>query len=145
MRNYYTDEELDTVPTDEEEKILHYFREYNNGSPLSITNISHCLWGERLHAPKDITAPCPKLDIIRNVVWICPDGKVQTCCYADRQDELTCGDIMEEHILDIYNGERRREIIRKIENREITDYPCTNPQCCGFHEGRESTSVRHKK
>lgn len=142
VRDYYTDNELSRI-NDEGAAILSYFSKESN-SPLSLSKIAHSLWGERLHAQKDEKAPCPKWDVINNVTWICPDGKVQVCCYSDRQDEFTCGDIMEEHILDIYNGERRKSILQKIKNREITEYPCTNPNCCNFHEGRENTSIRHK-
>lgn len=144
MRDFYENTQLLKMK-DEEQDILKYFQVHANGTPLSISNISHCLWGERKQAPQDTTTPCPKLDIIKGVTWICPNGDVQVCCYADHQDEMTCGNIMEEHILDIFNGERRRLMIEKIQRREIIDYPCTNPKCCGFHEGQENTSVRHQK
>ncbi|MBT6051230.1 MAG: radical SAM protein [Candidatus Scalindua sp.] len=82
-----------------------------------------------------------------HTLWVRRNGKAvwSSNCYADHQDEMTCGNIMDEHILDIFNGEKRRELIKRIENRDITDYPCTNPKCCGFHEGKENTSVRHQK
>jgi hypothetical protein len=142
-RDFYNDAELLNMK-DEEKDILQFFKK-DSASPLSMANISHCLWGERMKAPKDTTTPCPKLDIIKSVTWICPDGSVQACCYADRQDEFTCGNILDTHLLDIFNGEKRKSIIQKIERREFTDYPCTNPKCCGFHEGRENTSKRHQK
>lgn len=142
-RDYFTDEELEKV-TDEQSDILSYFQK-GNKSPLSITGISHSLWGERQHAPKDEKSACPKLDIIKNVTWICPNGDVMACCYADRQDEFNCGNILNQHILEIYNGEKRKDIISKIQRREFTDYPCTNPRCCGFTEGRENTSIRHQR
>lgn len=142
-RDIYTNDELLEIQ-DEEQAIFNYFKKTSN-SPLSVTSISHCLWGERLKAPQDTKTACPKLDVIKTVTWICPNGDVQVCCYADHQDEMTCGNIMKEHILEIFNGEKRRLLIERIEKRDITDYPCTNPKCCGFHEGKEATSVRHQK
>jgi hypothetical protein len=130
IRDYFTNEELAQV-TNEESAILEYFMPFSKG-PLSIFSITHSLWGEREQAPKDTQYPCPKINIINAAIWIVPDGNCQACCYSDKQDEMPCGNIMEEHILDIFYGAKRAEWIRKIKAREITDWPCTNPRCCAF-------------
>lgn len=130
VRDFFIDEELAQVPH-EEEAILAYFRQFTKG-PLASFTMTHSLWGERVHAPKDTRAACPKINIINAAIWVCPDGQTMACCYSDRQNEMPCGNIMEEHILDIFYGAKRAEWIRKIKAREITDWPCVNPLCCAF-------------
>lgn len=135
-RDYYTDKELSKVP-DEMNAIESHFRPLAKSS-ISFCKINPCLWGERHQAPQDTITPCPKINVIKNVVWVVPNGDVMACCYCDRQDEMYCGNITKEHILDIFYGVKRAEWIRKIENREIIEHPCNNPRCCGFGDGVEA-------
>lgn len=130
VRDYFSDKELDMVK-DEEQKIYDYFKPYAK-CDLEILRIGHSLWGERQTASKNTIAQCPKLNVIENVTWISPDGNVNLCMYEDRQDTFVLGNIKNEHILDIFNGKKRQEWLNKIRNREITEYPCTNPLLCGF-------------
>lgn len=131
IRDYFTDEELARVP-DEQNEVLAYFKQFDKSGQLTSTRITHSLWGERSQAPKDTQSACPKINIIESAIWICPDGQTMACCYSDRQDEMPCGNIMDEHILDIFYGKKRAEWIRKIKAREITEWPCTSPLCCAF-------------
>ena len=136
-RDYYTDEELSLV-TDEKQAIEDHFRPLAK-APFSVCKINPCLWAERHQAPKDVTTPCPKLNVIKNVIWVLPNGDCTCCCYDDRQDTFIAGNIHETHILDIFYGERRAEWIRKIENFETRDYACCrNARCCGFGDGMEA-------
>jgi hypothetical protein len=130
IRDYFTDGELSRVRYEEKE-ILEYFRPFSRG-PISLCVIGHSLWGERMQAPHDTHTACPKINIINAAIWVCPDGQTMACCYSDRQNEMPCGNIMEDHILDIFYGEKRAEWIRKIKAREITDWPCVSPRCCAF-------------
>lgn len=140
VRDYFTDEELKQVP-DEQEEIKKYFQQYAS-VPLTVCNIGHSLWGERLHAPKDTTTPCPKFNVISKVTWVCPNGDVDVCCYDDTQNLFVVGNIMKDHILDIFHSEKRKELLRKIKNREITSYPCTNPSACSM--GGETFGIEEK-
>lgn len=129
-KDLFTDDELLRV-RDEEIDILEYFQKYAN-CDLTICRIGHSLWGERKKAAKDPDTPCPKFDIIKNIIWVCPSGSVSVCCYDDAQDAFIAGNIMETPLIDIFNSPLRAEILEKIRTRQITDYPCTNPKCCEF-------------
>lgn len=114
----------------ESDAIKKHFEKFG---PLTMCNIGHCLWAEREEAMPDLDTLCPKLNIIDHVTWICPNGDVSVCCYDDRQDTFIAGNILKEHILDIWNGKKRAEIIDGIKNKKYNGkYPCTNPNCCGF-------------
>lgn len=132
-RDYFSDEELARVPREEQE-IKEYFQKYSK-VPLQVCTIGHSLWGERRKAPKDESSPCPKWNVINNVTWISPDGSVIACCYDDSQSVHVCGNIMQEHLLDIFNGQKRKEILEGIRTRKYKDYPCISPKCCGFGDG----------
>jgi hypothetical protein len=127
-RDYFTDEELSKV-RDEEEEILNHFQALSD-VPVDMCRIGHSLWGERTTCEPDGEAECPKFDIISSNIWVCPNGDLSVCCYDDRQADFICGNIMEEHLGDIFNGERRREILDNISKRVYKDYPCTNPNAC---------------
>jgi hypothetical protein len=115
----------------EMEDIKNYFQKYSH-QPINIFEMGHSLWAEREHALYDSSAPCPKLGVMKKAMWISPSGSVEGCCYCDEQadDAFRIGNIYENHILDIWNGEKRKELINKVENRLIVDYPCVNPKCC---------------
>lgn len=130
IRDTFSDEELVLI-TREEQQIKNYFQQYSK-LPLNIFTINHCLWGERRKAQRNEIEPCPKWNVINNVTWICPNGDVNVCCYDDTQSIFTCGNIMKEHLLGIFYGEKRKEILNKIKTREWKEYPCINPLCCSF-------------
>lgn len=135
LRDAFTDAELSSV-RDEERDIKDYFQRYS-ALPIDVCRIGHSLWGERTQAPKDIVSKCPKFNIIKNITWICPDGSVETCCYSDKQRDFVAGNIMSQHLLDIFYSKERSDLLKKIENREITEYPCINPKCCEFQTERK--------
>ena len=135
IRDYYTDEELKRV-LDEYEEVKDYFSKLSK-APIAFCKINPCLWGERLHAPKNSIAKCPKIEVIKNVIWLLPNGDVTGCCYDDTQDKFILGNIHNEHLLTIFNSDKRKEFIKNIENRVYKEYPCTNPLCCGFSDGME--------
>ena len=71
--------------------------------------------------------------------WIYPNGNIGMCPYEDRQiEEFSLGNIMKEHILDIFYSEKRMNVIKNIENNVYKDYPCNNPRLCGFGDGIEA-------
>lgn len=127
-RNYFSDNELSGIQNEAKE-IKNYFQPYSK-VPLTVCTIGHSLWGERRNAPRDTKATCPKWNVINNVTWVCPNGDVNVCCYDDTQSIFKCGNILEDHLLRIFNGGKRKEILESIRTRRHTDYPCTNPNCC---------------
>jgi MoaA/NifB/PqqE/SkfB family radical SAM enzyme len=129
-KDYFTDDELFIVP-DEEKDLKEYFQKYANVE-IDICRMGHSLWGERTNKPLNTTIPCPKFDNIQYITWICPNGDVAVCMYDDTQSTHIAGNIMEEHILDIFYGAKRAEILDNIKHRRITSYPCSNPVACGF-------------
>lgn len=136
VRDYYTDEELAKVP-DEFGDIEKFFRPLAK-SEISFCKINPCLWGERRQAPRNGTTPCPKINVIEKVIWILPNGDCTACCYDDEQNAFIVGNIRDRHLLEIFYGEKRRQIIENIKNRVYKDYPCTNPLCCSFGDGIEA-------
>lgn len=98
-----------------------------------VNKINQSLWAERTQATPDHGAQCPKLPIFKKVIWICPNGDVSVCGYDDKQSDMICGNIIEEHMLDIWHGERRKEILTQIQRREIIKYPCISPACCNMY------------
>jgi hypothetical protein len=96
------------------------------------------LWAEREdpRTERDIEAPCPKLAVLENIMWVCPNGDIACCGYDDRQCDLIAGNIMDpgQDAWSIWTGPRRREILDHIGKRTITRYPCVNPRCCEMRE-----------
>jgi hypothetical protein len=33
-------------------------------------------------------------------------------------------------MLDLWNGDDRKDMLQRIHHRKITGYPCANPECC---------------
>lgn len=87
-RDYYTDDELDLVPKNEEQDILNYFSEYSS-APIGIFRIGHSLWGERRNAEPNPNYKCPRYKIISRITWICPNGDVSVCCYSKDTEVFT--------------------------------------------------------
>ena len=121
----FTDSEVAAIP-DEYRKIKNYFGNEN----VCYSRMGHSLWAERTQALPDPVTSCPKLAQFESIIWINPSGNIDICGYDDLQSVFIAGDTAEEHILKIWNGERRRGIIKKIRNREYKKYPCVNPRCC---------------
>lgn len=137
VRDYFTDEEREKIPR-EADDIKRYFQPFSR-MPITVCTIGHSLWGERRNVKGDAKAQCPKWNVINNVTWVCPNGDVNVCCYDDTQSIFTCGNILKDRLLDIFNGEKRKEILEGIRVRKFTDYPCVNPVCCGFGDGGVET------
>jgi len=62
---------------------------FNSVSKMKITysNTAFSLWGERDDCEPDFEKkhPCPKLNVIKNTIWIDPDGSVRMCPYQEEQ------------------------------------------------------------
>jgi hypothetical protein len=122
--------------TDEYQDIIEHFSAIPTGRPVQFYRINQSLWAEREDpkTPADPDSPCPKLAgrILDRVLWICPNGNVSVCGYDDSQNTFICGNILREHILGIWNGERRQQLLEDIRQRRTKTYPC-NPQCCQLY------------
>lgn len=141
VRDRFSDRELSMI-IDEQSEIHKYFlQDCKKPELLAMARINHGLWGERYR--DDIQHnhyyPCPKIEVIEKVCWIYPNGNIGMCCYEDRQDPaFSLGNIMENHILDIFYGEKRRAAIENIKNNVYKEYPCNSPRLCGFGDGVEA-------
>jgi hypothetical protein len=124
--NPFTREELDVV-FDEYERIQRYFNRLNLIKPLKFMRINQSLWAERIQAEPDFNTKCPKLGMIKNILWICPNGDISVCGYDDRQSDLIAGNILDDSILSIWYGKKRYKILDNIKNRKYRNYPCINP------------------
>lgn len=87
-RDYFTDEELKQIPH-EANDIKKYFQPFSKDVPITICTIGHSLWGERQTSPKDTKSPCPKWNVINNVIWISPNGDCILCCYSKDTEVFT--------------------------------------------------------
>ncbi len=144
IRDRFTDAELSQVP-DEQNDIRDYIIPHmKNPKLLATARINHGLWGERYRSDieHNFNYPCPKIKVIEQVCWIYPNGNIGMCCYEDRQSAIySLGNIQDEHILDIFYGEKRRQAIEGIKNHTFKDYPCNNPRLCGFGDNPESKNI----
>lgn len=135
-RDFFTDDQLDNY-ANEAGKIRTYFEPFSK-VPIDICEIGHSLWGERRTATPDYDYMCPKVSVISHVTWICPNGDVSVCCYDDTQSKFIVGNILDDHILDIWNSDKRLKIVENIKNKAYNGTaPCTSPRCCGFGDKEE--------
>jgi hypothetical protein len=131
VRDHFSDEELVQV-RGEEVEIFNYFKQFAKCPELmSSMTIGHSLWGERTEKNRR-SGQCPKLGVLNSNIWVCPDGSCETCCYSDKQNGFICGNIMEDHLINIFNGSKRKQILENIRNGVYKDYPCICPPACSF-------------
>lgn len=105
-----------------------------------FTRINQSLWAERenpLVLP-DPDGTCPKLTAIDQTCWVCPDGRIDVCGYDDGQDAFTIGNVLGDHLADIWNSAERLALIEKIRSRVLQKdrWPC-NPRCCRMHRDED--------
>jgi len=132
----FSEAEVAAIP-DEYEAIREHFGGIVTTKEVAFCRINQSLWAEREdpRTPSDPHTPCPKMTggILERVVWICPNGDVSVCGYDDAQDTFIAGNVLQEHLLAIWNGERRRDLLQGIRERRHKDYPCNNPRCCRLY------------
>ncbi len=141
IRDRFNDIELSQIKNEQNEIREYFINDMHNPELLSMARINHGLWGERYRDDIEHNPfyPCPKIKVIEQVCWIYPNGNIGMCCYEDRQTEgFSLGNIQNEHILDIFYGEKRRQAIENIKNNVYKDYPCNDPRLCGFGDGVEN-------
>lgn len=131
-KSRFTETELSIIPN-EIERLRRYFYNIPTCKPVVISKINQSLWGERPIAKPNSSASCPKYPILDKIIWISPNGTLSCCGYDDHQCDLVYGDITKEHIIDAWNGPKRKEIMKKIRDREIKEYPCINPDFCRMY------------
>lgn len=140
----------------EYEDIKNYFNRISQRE-ITYSNTAFSLWGERddydaeaiIDAKKlkrlfrdppkpgqfkiynDIQECCPKLEVIKNTIWIDCDGSVRLCPYDEMQGYLVYGNIYKNIILEIWNSPERKELLEKLESLKLLgEYPCVNPSLC---------------
>jgi radical SAM protein with 4Fe4S-binding SPASM domain len=74
---------------------------------------------------------CPNLMRIRNEAFIAPDGTWYACCF-DSANQLKIGNLNESSLDEIYNSEKRKNLIKNLENRDFKKNggPCLTVNCC---------------
>jgi hypothetical protein len=124
---------------DEFLEIGQWISEMGAKGPVQTYKINQSLWAERHHpeTPIDLNAPCPKLPYLNDILWICPDGRLDLCGYDDSQDLMTYGNILEEHIIELWNSPKRESILQDIKNKRYDQYPVCNPICCRMYSDEE--------
>jgi hypothetical protein len=131
----FSEAEVAAMP-DEYEMVRTYFGAIPTEREIAFYRINQSLWAEREdpRTPADPSSPCPKErgGILGRVAWICPNGDMSVCGYDDQQDTFIAGNVLQEHLLDIWNGEKRREWLEGIRQRRHKAYPC-NPRCCKLY------------
>ncbi len=99
-----------------------------------VTGIS--LWAERTDC-KFSDYPCPRLpenqpgDMLRQL-YIYPDGSYGLCGYDDGQDTFLLGNVFDDSIEDVWNGDKMHDYMSQIRNRTADNHPvcCVNPRAC---------------
>ena len=99
-----------------------------------VTGIS--LWAERTDCEFS-DSPCPRLpenqpgDMLRQL-YIYPDGSYGLCGYDDGQDTFLLGNVFDDSIEDVWNGDKMRDYMGRIRNRTADSHPacCVNPRAC---------------
>jgi hypothetical protein len=97
--------------------------------------INQSLWAER-HNPAlkaDLEMKCQRTYCFDSTCYIWTDGDIGICGYDDGQDTMIVGNVLQETISQIWTGEKRMQMIKNVEERRITGYPCINPKCCLFY------------
>lgn len=90
-------------------------------------------WAERAMSSvasyKDYT--CPQLSRIRKEAFIDPRGIWYACCF-DGLTELHLGDVNKEFLAEIFQSDKRKEFILRLEKRQFKDIggPCSSVDCC---------------
>ena len=131
-KNRFSEETIANIPN-ELERLRRHFGAIPTCGSIVINKINHSLWGERPIAKANPKTPCPKYQILNNIIWISPNGTLSACGYDDHQCDLVYGDITKEHIIDAWNSSKRKEIMDKIKNRFYKEYPCINPDFCRMY------------
>jgi radical SAM protein with 4Fe4S-binding SPASM domain len=95
-------------------------------------------WAERYNDhPIPTNNPCPNIGRVRHVAYINPEGNLYACCF-DAGNDLVVGNINDSSILEILQSEKRKELIRRLEERKWGEigWPCTRVDACqGYSRG----------
>lgn len=117
------------IQKDEHKLIAKRFLNYPN---VVCSPDSTLMWAEKYSVEKkDGDYACWNLGRIYNNAFINPDGDWYICCF-DMGNEQVIGNINEESLDTIYNGKKRAELIKKLENKEFDAIgsPCNRVDCC---------------
>lgn len=74
---------------------------------------------------------CPNLPGIEKEIYIAPDGTGYACCF-DSNYELDLGNVIDSSVMEVFNGEKRKELIKLLRNKEFANIngPCKTVNCC---------------
>ena len=77
------------------------------------------------------TCPFLRDDQLQTEAYIAPDGSWYICCW-DANNEVVLGNVLETSVLEVLNGERRKNVIELIQARKFGKVggPCKTVNCC---------------
>jgi len=101
--------------------------------PNDNVGISPCLmWAERGHTkPLEGDFECFNKSRLYNSAFIAPNGDWYACCF-DVGNELVMGNVYEQSLVEIFEGEKLRDLREKIEAKQFKSIgpPCDRVDCC---------------
>lgn len=128
---FYWNNILEGAPFNEHWDIVNRFKHKN----VKFEDIKRSLWAERndpaIRPEPDL--PCWRTYCFNSVCYVWTDGDVGICGYDDGQDAMIVGNIHESTIAEIWESDRRRQMVEHVTNRGIKEYPCINPKACLFY------------
>jgi MoaA/NifB/PqqE/SkfB family radical SAM enzyme len=74
---------------------------------------------------------CPKINSLDNSIFVAPNGVWYACC-LDSNNELEFGNLSESSILEVYNGDKRKNLINMIKEKKFKEIgnPCDTVIAC---------------
>jgi MoaA/NifB/PqqE/SkfB family radical SAM enzyme len=120
---------------DEYRAIQNYFGTHKF---VEYYRINQSLWAEFANPELPVfKRSCPKAVLHENVMYCWSNGDIGTCSYDIEHFKTTIGNILQENLKDIWQGEKRKVMKEdlKLGNNEI----CKNPKCCKLYNDDEET------
>lgn len=114
----------------------------NKNKGDSIKNLQPIFWAERKTLSKVIIdyndSYCPQLIGLQMSFFIAPGGQAYLCC-LDNEYKLTYGNVKLDSLVNLYECDKRKELIRKLENKEFKEIglPCSAVHVCHSYDLNE--------
>lgn len=120
-------------------KELSKFMDFDNDSHAGFVESKSGFWAERESVKryqartgiKNEDLECPMLDRVKSDIFVAPNGNWYPCCLDDNND-ISLGNINTNSILELFNSEKRKDFINKLENKKFDEigYPCNTVLAC---------------
>ena len=104
----------------------------------NLVSINPIFWAERENLTNNASDfsgwRCPHFQEIKESLFVSPEGKVYLCC-LDHDYKLSYGDARDNTILEIFNNDKRKELLELISNQDYSKVglPCIAVAgCCVY-------------